>query len=106
MRRVQAGAGFLGHLGSRWAGWYAHRRCDAGRPAGTFYSQGSAGSACGEHDLQLAEDQIPVLASGTPALRDALGVQVEHPAQGIIVGKAAYNELWWTEVMVYSKLWW
>jgi hypothetical protein len=28
------------------------------------------------------------LASGTPAFRDALGSQVKHPAQGIIVGKA------------------
>lgn len=61
---------------------------NAGLPGGTFYSQGSANSTAGEHDLQLAEDQIPVLASGTPALRDALGGQVEHPAQGIIVGKA------------------
>ena len=45
---------------------------NAGPPAGTFYSQGSAGSASGEHDLQLTEHQVPVLASGTPAFRDAL----------------------------------
>ena len=59
----------------------------AGLP-GTFYSQGLANSTAGEHDLQLAEDQIPVLASGTPALRDSLKGKVEHPAKGIIVGKA------------------
>jgi len=38
--------------------------------------------------LQLAEDQVPVLAPGSPALRDALGGKVKHPAQGIIVNKA------------------
>lgn len=61
---------------------------NAGLSAGTFYRQGSASGTAGEHDLQLAEHQVPVLASGTPALRDALRGQVEHPAQGIIVGKA------------------
>ena len=45
---------------------------NAGPSAGTFYSQGSAGSASGEHDLQLTEHQVSVLASGTPAFRDAL----------------------------------
>ena len=34
---------------------------NAGLPGGTFYSQGSAGSAAGEHDLQLTEHQVPVL---------------------------------------------
>ena len=63
---------------------------NAGPSAGTFYSQGSADSAAGEHDLQLAEHQVPVLTSGTPALRNTLRGQVEHPAQGIIVGKAGF----------------
>ena len=63
---------------------------NAGPSAGTFYSQGSAGSTAGEHDLQLAEHQVPVLTSGTPALRNTLRGQVEHPAQGIIVGKAGF----------------
>ena len=61
---------------------------NAGPSAGTCCSQGSAGSTAGEHDLQLAEHQVPVLASGTPALCNMLRGQVEHPAQGIIVGKA------------------
>ena len=62
-----------------------------GMPArlqGHFYSQRSADNVAREHDLQLAEQQVPVLASGTPASRDALRGQVEHPTQGIIVGKA------------------
>ena len=63
---------------------------NAGLLAGTFYSQGSANSTAGEQDLQLAEHQVPVLASGAPALRNALGGQVKHPAQGIIVGKAGF----------------
>ena len=61
---------------------------NAGPSAGTFYSQGSAGSTVREYDFQLAEHQVPVLTSGTPALRNTLRGQVEHPAQGIIVGKA------------------
>ena len=61
---------------------------NAGPSAGIFYSQGSAGSTVGEYDFQLAEHQVPVLTSGTPALRNTLRGQIEHPAQGIIVGKA------------------
>ena len=61
---------------------------NAGLPDGTLYRQESAGGTSGEHNLQLTEYQVPVLASGAPASRDALGGQVEHPAQGIIVGKA------------------
>ncbi len=57
---------------------------NAGLPDGTLYRQGSAGGTSGEHNLQLTEYQVPVLASGAPASRDALGGQVEHPAQGII----------------------
>lgn len=34
---------------------------NAGLPAGTFYSQGAAGSAAGKHDFQLAEDQLHLL---------------------------------------------
>ena len=61
---------------------------NAGSSAGTFYSQGLAGSTVGEYDFQLAEHQVPVLTFGTPALRNMLRGQIEHPAQGIIVGKA------------------
>ena len=63
---------------------------NAGPSAGTFYSQGSAGSTVREYDFQLAEHQVPVLTSGTPALHNTLRGQVEHPAQGIIVGKAGF----------------
>lgn len=58
-----------------WGGMHTEG-VNAGRPAGTFYSQGSAGKAVSKHDLQLAEDQIPVLAAGTPALCEALRGQV------------------------------
>ena len=34
---------------------------NVGPSAGTFCSQESAGSTIGEHDLQLAEYQVPVL---------------------------------------------
>ena len=35
----------------------------------------------------MAENHIPVLAPGVPVLYDTLGGQVEHPAQGIVIGK-------------------
>ena len=66
---------------------------NAGPSAGTLYSQGSAGSTVGEYDFQLAEHQLPVLTSGTPALRNTLRGQIEHPAQRIIVGKAGLSSL-------------
>ena len=43
-----------------WGGMHA-AGVNAGPSAGTFCSQGSAGSTIGEHDLQLAEYQVPVL---------------------------------------------
>ena len=45
----------------------------------------SANGSVGEHDLQLAEHQIPVLTSGVPVLHDALGGQIQHPAQRVII---------------------
>ena len=45
----------------------------------------SANSSVCEHDPQLAEHQIPVLTSGVPVLRDTLGGQIQHPAQGVVV---------------------
>ena len=50
----------------------------------TRTSESANGSVC-EHDLQLAEHQIPVLASGVPVLHDTLGGQIQHPAQGVVV---------------------
>ena len=55
-----------------WPPWHTRTRKSAN------------GSVC-EHDLQLAEHQIPVLASGVPVLHDALGGQIQHPAQGVVV---------------------
>lgn len=45
----------------------------------------SANGSVSEHDLQLAEHQIPVLTSGVPVLHDTLGGQIQHPAQGVVV---------------------
>ena len=55
----------------------------------------SAYSPVGEHDLQLTEHQIPVLTSGVPVLHDALGGQIQHPAQGVIVreGRLVFRNL-------------
>ena len=52
--------------------------------------KGSANRPISEHELQLAKHQIPVLASGMPVLHDALSGQIEHPAQGIVIGKAGF----------------
>ena len=57
-------------------------------PSEQAKARGSANGPVGEHDLELGEDHVPVLASGMPVPDDPLGGQIEHPAQGIIVGKA------------------
>ena len=49
--------------------------------------QGSTGGPLREHQLQLAEYQIPVLAAGVPVFHDPLRGQIQHPAQGIVIGK-------------------
>ena len=55
-------------------------------PTGNPNARGLA-DAIREHDFQLTEYHVPVLTSGMPMLHDPLGRQVQHPAQGIIVGK-------------------
>lgn len=55
-----------------WLPWHTNARESAYGPVG-------------EHDLQLAEHQIPVLTSGMPVLHDTLGGQIQHPAQRIVV---------------------
>ena len=50
-------------------------------------ARGSAYLPVGEHDLQLTEDHVPILAPGVPVLDDPLGCQVQHPPQGIVVGE-------------------
>ena len=52
--------------------------------------KGSANRPISEHELQLAEHQIPVLASGVPVFHDLLSGQIEHPAQGIVISKAGF----------------
>ena len=41
----------------------------------------------GEHDLQLTQNQVPVLAPDTLVLYDPLGSQIEHQAQRVIGGE-------------------
>ena len=57
------------------------------QPFGNTISRGSASLAVGEHDLQLTEHHIPILASGVPMLDDPLGCQVQHPTQRIVIGE-------------------
>ena len=52
------------------------------------FQQGSVRSPSGEHDLQLAENQVPILAPCVPVPADSLRCQIEHPAQRIVIGKA------------------
>ena len=57
------------------------------RPPGNPISGGSACPAVGEHDLQLAEYHVPILAPGVPMLDNPLGCQIQHPPQRIVVGE-------------------
>ena len=54
---------------------------------GTLRPGESTGASVSEHNLQLAQNQVPVLAPGVPVLHDPLGRQIEHPTQGVIVGE-------------------
>ena len=67
------------------------RECRHGR-LNKLRRGGSADGPVGEHDLELAENQVPVLAPGMPVLDNPLRGQIEHPAQGIVVGKAGLVE--------------
>ena len=57
------------------------------QPSGKSISRGSACLAVGEHDLQLAEHHVPILAPGMPMLDDPLGGQIQHPTQRIVIGE-------------------
>ena len=57
-------------------------------PSEQAEARGSANCPVGEHDLELAEDHVPVQAPGMPVPDNPPGGQIEHPAQGIVVGKA------------------
>ena len=57
------------------------------QPSGNPVSRGSACPAVGEHDLQLAEHHVPILAPGVPMPDDPLGCQIKHPTQRIVIGE-------------------
>ena len=57
------------------------------RPPGNPNARGSAYLSVGEHDLQLTENHVPILAPGVPVFHDPLGRQVQHPPQRIVIGK-------------------
>ncbi len=59
-------------------------------PSEQAKAKGSASGPVGEHELELAEDHVPVLAPGVPVLHDPLRGQIEHPAQRIVVGEAGF----------------
>ncbi len=52
--------------------------------------KGSFRRPVGEHNLQLAENQIPILAPRAPVTHDPLRRQIQHPAERIIIGKARF----------------
>lgn len=57
-------------------------------PLGNSKEWGSAHSAVGKQDVQLAWNHIPFLVPGVPVLEDKLGCQIEHPPHVIVVGEA------------------
>ena len=57
------------------------------QPPGNPKARGSAHLPVGEHDLQLTEYHVPILASGMPVLDNPLGGQIQHPPQRIVVGE-------------------
>lgn len=60
------------------------------RPPGNSKGKGSAHASVDREDLQLAEHQIPILASGVPVLHDPLGCQIKHSPQRIVIGKTGF----------------
>ena len=71
----------LGYNSPGRLGRYARRvrrECRHSLP-GILFQGGSARFAVGEHDLQLAENHVPILAAGVPVLHDPLGCQIQHP---------------------------
>lgn len=60
-------------------------------PSWEFYGKRtSAHAAVSKENLQLAEYEISILTSGTPALHDPLRRQIEHSSQRIAVGKTEF----------------
>ena len=50
--------------------------------------RGSRGQAVPEHELELGQNHVPISTSGGPVLDNFPVGQVEHLAQGIVVGEA------------------
>ena len=57
------------------------------QPIGNAISRGSTHLAVSEHDLQLTEHHVPILAPGVPMPNDPLRCQIKHPPQRVIIGK-------------------
>jgi len=74
------------------------------RPAGKNIAGESAYSVVGEHDLQLAKHHVPILAPDMPMLFDAMRGQVEHFAQGIVIGERRLVLGYLTELAVEAAL--
>ena len=49
---------------------------------------GSGSQAVLEHELELGQNHVPISTSGGPVLDNFPAGQIEHPAQGIVVGEA------------------
>ena len=57
------------------------------RSIGNPNTRESAHFAICEHDLQLTENHVPILAPCVPVLNNTLRCQIQHPPQRIVVGK-------------------
>ena len=55
---------------------------------GNAKGRGLAHPEVSKQNLQLTEHQVSILAPGVPVPDDPLRCQIEHPLQGIVVGKA------------------
>ena len=82
----------LGYNSPGRLGRYARRvrrECRLSLP-GILFQGESAHLAVAEHDLQLAEHHIPILAPGVPMLDDTLRCQIQHPTQRIVIGERRF----------------
>ena len=57
------------------------------QPPGNPNARGSAYLPVSEHDLQLTEHHVPILAPCVPVLNNTLRCQIQHPPQRIVVGE-------------------
>ena len=57
------------------------------RPPGNPNARESAHLAISEHDLQLTEHHVPILAPGVPVFHNPLRCQIQHPPQRIVIGE-------------------